>query len=335
MFLAGTTFVGAQSRRPDTGPSPKNIRGVVQDLRGTPLPGAHVYIRDMKTNITRTLTTDQQGLYSIFALTPTADYEVYAEFRGQTSEKKLVSSFLNRADNVINFQLDMAAIAGGAPTIDDAGSGPEIRAFDAAELRASFELPRGVAAPIPAVLLLHGYGEDRSVWNSLRAELLARGWAVMALDLRGHGQSTTRNGRPLQAAPEWRTSSHDFPVDVDPALDWLKAQPRVDNSKVVIIGSDVGANLALIASGRFPEVRTVVAINPKLNESMSMAGSAQDFMPKSALIISNDPAEADRVQATVTAPRRVLVVSGSGGTGKWAAEKQVVDGIFQWLRETF
>src|SRR5688572_13968280 len=86
----------AQRRRPDAGPQPKNIKGVVQDLRGTPLPGANVYVRDLKSNVTRTLTTDQQGLYSIFSLTPTVDYEVYAEFRGKASEKKFVSSFLNR-----------------------------------------------------------------------------------------------------------------------------------------------------------------------------------------------------------------------------------------------
>src|SRR5262249_28981470 len=78
---------------------------------------------------------------------------------------------------------------------------------------------------------------------------------------------------------------HEFPVDIDPALDWLKSRPRIDTRKIVIIGSDVGANLALIASGRFPEVRTAVAINPKLDESLALAGSAHDFQPRSTLVI--------------------------------------------------
>jgi pimeloyl-ACP methyl ester carboxylesterase len=338
LMMSSVLAVGladAQRRRPDPGPQPKNIRGVVQDLRGTPLPGASVYVRDMKTNITRTLTTDQQGLYAIYALSPAVDYEVYADFRGKSSEKRFVSSFLNRPDNVLNFQLDLAAIAGSSALEPADNAGPTIRTYDMVELRASFELPRGAAAPIPAVLLLHGYGEDRSVWNSLRSELLSRGWAVMALDLRGHGQSANKNGRPMQASEEWRMSSHDFPVDIDPALDWLKAQPRVNNSKLVVIGSDIGANLALIASGRFPEVRTVVAINPKLNESMAMAGSAQDFTPRSALIVSSDQAEGTRVLESVKAPNRIMALSGPGGTAKWAGEKQVVDAVFQWLRETF
>src|SRR4030095_16153980 len=88
--------------RRDTGPKPKNIHGVVQDLRGKAVVGARVFIKDMKTAVIRTLETDQNGAYSVYALTPTVDYELYAEFKGKTSEKKFVSSFLNREDNVLN-----------------------------------------------------------------------------------------------------------------------------------------------------------------------------------------------------------------------------------------
>src|SRR5437868_12426140 len=41
--------------RPDTGPKPKNVHGLVLDIRGQVLPGALVFIRDMKTKVTRTL----------------------------------------------------------------------------------------------------------------------------------------------------------------------------------------------------------------------------------------------------------------------------------------
>jgi len=320
-------------RRADTGPKAKNVHGIVQDLRGKPIAGARVFVRDMKTNVVRTLTADQDGLYKIYALPPAVDYEISAEFKGKTSEKRVLSSFLNREDNVLNFQLDVTAIEGGAVEPDN--SGPEFRTYDLVELHSSFDMPVGVPAPVPSVLLLHGYGEDRSVWKNFARQLLDRGWAVMALDLRGHGESRNRNQRPIQPSQEWRTSPHEFPVDLDPALDWLKAQPRIDNRKIVVIGSDIGANLALIASGRFPEVRTVVAIKPDLAESLAMAGSAQDFRPKSALIVIADAVEGNRIRDSVTAPARVQVFSISGGTAQWLAEKRVSDAVFQWLRETF
>src|SRR5262245_24769340 len=94
--------------RRDTGPKPKNIHGVVQDSRGKPLGSARVFLKDMKTNVVRALGTDAKGEYKVFGLPPTVDYELYAEFKGKTSEKKFVSAFLNREDNVLNFQLDVA-----------------------------------------------------------------------------------------------------------------------------------------------------------------------------------------------------------------------------------
>jgi predicted dienelactone hydrolase len=109
--------------------------------------------------------------------------------------------------------------------------------YDLVKLKASFEMPLRVPAPIPAVLMLHGYGENRKVWEALRKQFLDRGWAVMTLDLRGHGDSLSRNQRPLQANPDWRTSPRDFPLDVDPALDWLKKQTRLNSRKIVIIGT--------------------------------------------------------------------------------------------------
>ena len=318
--------------RRDTGPKPKNIHGVVQDLRGKPLPGARVFLKNVKTNVVRTLETDTNGEYKVYGLPPDVDYELYADYKGKASEKKFVSSFLNREDNVLNFQLDVAVIENaGSP----AGSDAVFKAFDLVELHASFEMPPGVPAPIPAVLLLHGYGEDRSAWKEFSKELLNRGWAVMALDLRGHGESRSKNGRPIQAAPDWRTNAHEFPVDLDPALDWLKSRPRINNNKIVVIGFDVGANLALIASGRFQEVRTAVAIKPNFDESLALSGSAQDFQPRSTLVVVSAAAEGERFKSLVKAPNRVVVSSQSGGSAQWTADRQVRDAVFQWLKETF
>jgi dienelactone hydrolase len=320
-----------KSRR-DTGPKPKNIHGVVQDLRGKPLIGARVFLKNMKTNVTRTLETDPNGEYKVFGLTSNVDYELYADFKGKASEKKFVSAFLNREDNVLNFQLDVSVIEDTAATNS---SDATFKTYDLVELHASFEMPLGVPAPIPAVLLLHGYGEDRTVWKDFTKELLNRGWAVMALDLRGHGESRLKNQRPIQASPDWRTNLHEFPQDLDPALDWLKSRPRIDNRKIAVIGFDVGANLALIAGGRFQEVRTVVALKPSFDESLSLAGSAQDFQPRSSLIIAATAADGDRLKAAVKERSRLLVTPLAGGSAQWTTDKQVRDAIFQWLKETF
>jgi pimeloyl-ACP methyl ester carboxylesterase len=318
--------------RRDTGPKPKNIQGLVSDVKGQPIVGARVYVRDVKSKVVRTLTTDESGIYKLFALPPTVDYEVHAEFKGMATDKKIISQFLNREDNVLNFKIDTAI---SDDSDDTAGNVVTFRSYDLVDLHASIQMPVGVPAPIPAILLLHGYGEDRTIWREFSRQLVNRGWAVMAMDLRGHGQSKTRNELPIQAQPEWRKSLHEFPVDLDPALDWLKAQPRIDNRKIVVIGSDVGANLALIASGKFPEVRTAIAINPNLDESLAMAGSAQDFQPRSVLIVTGSPSQGDRIKAMVRPPTHIQVVSVSGNTSRWVAGKQIADSVFAWLKETY
>ena len=79
-------------------------------------------------------------------------------------------------------QIDVAVIEGAAADKPSGGgSGPEFDTFDLVRLHASFEIPAGLPAPIPGVLLLHGFGEDRLVWEAFRKQLLTRGWAVMAL----------------------------------------------------------------------------------------------------------------------------------------------------------
>ena len=91
----GVTFGGGKNSsgpRKNTGPKPKTIHGMVEDSNGNPLEGAHVLVRDTKTNVTRTLTTTPDGVYSGTSFPAGSDYEVTAEYRGQISDKRTVSS---------------------------------------------------------------------------------------------------------------------------------------------------------------------------------------------------------------------------------------------------
>ena len=86
-------------------------------------------MKDMKTNVIRTLETDQNGEYKVYALTPTVDYEFYADFKGKSSDKKFVSSFLNREDNVLNFQLDVTVTENSTPTSDSSDTNRDVQNF--------------------------------------------------------------------------------------------------------------------------------------------------------------------------------------------------------------
>lgn len=318
--------------RPDTGPAPKTIHGTVVDTNGKPLDGAHVLVTDTKSKVTRTLTTNADGIYKGASFPSKENYEVIAEYRGVMSDKKPVSGYLDREDNVLDFQLKVVA-----PVLPAAAkpSGLQITTMDLVKLHAVMEIPAGVPAPIPAVLLLHGFGEDLSVWNDFKTELLGKGFAVLTVDLRGHGESKTKNNQAITANKDWRTSPHEFPLDLEATLVWLKTQTRINSARIAVIGSDVGANLALIASGRFREVKTVIAVSPNLREGQEMAGGAQDYKPRAALILSSSEAEGNSIKGVAQTPAQVRVVAQTGGTAAWLQNKQVSDSILQWLKDNF
>ena len=311
----------------------KTIRGVVLDLRGEPVPEARVFVRDLQSNITRTLSTDASGLYAVRGLPADADYELRVEYQGTESETRLVSAFFERPDNVVNFELPVAAVASGSG--EDEG-GIALETFDRVQLRAEFTLPEGIPAPIPTALLLHGYGEDRAVWADLESRLLSDGWAVMTLDLRGHGSSTIRNNEPIEPTEAWRSDPQQFPLDLEPAMDWLKTQPRLDSTRLAVIGSGLGANLALVASGRYPEVATTIAINPDVQEAQALAGAGQEFSPSMVHIIVSNPLVGLAVRESVSGGSRVTVaVDAEGGTPVWLATDDTLDEIVRWLRDTY
>ena len=106
----------------------------------------------------------------------------------------------------------------------------------------------------PAVLLLPAEGETLPDRMALMSALVRRGFAVLAVEHRGHGVSDTFTVHPgVLAYPEYR-------VDASSALDVLWRRPEVDTTRVAVYGESGGAVMAMALAGRRPEVRAVVAV---------------------------------------------------------------------------
>ena len=129
---------------------------------------------------------------------------------------------------------------------------------DGVRIAASWFLPGDKKNP-PVVILLHEQDGTRAQWNPLIPSLLSAGYAVLAPDLRGFGESTTivRDG---QEEPFQFANRPDAVLDVSAALKWLKSQREVDSGRVGVIGARLGGDLAYVSTGLFPEVKAAVAI---------------------------------------------------------------------------
>jgi pimeloyl-ACP methyl ester carboxylesterase len=100
----------------------------------------------------------------------------------------------------------------------------------------------------PPVILLHGGGQTRHSWGRAALELAARGYYVVALDLRGHGDSDW--------APDSDYSIDAEAGDVRAVIDQLPAPP-------VLIGASMGGLLSLTAAGEPPQhaIRALVLVD--------------------------------------------------------------------------
>ncbi len=101
-----------------------------------------------------------------------------------------------------------------------------------------------------AVLLIHQNGMNKDAWGELPKILQSRGFAVLAVDLRGHGESTTgieitTGQTKIYDYKEFSDQDY-FPAmtfDVVAARKFLTEKGKTKQS---IVGASTGANLAII-----------------------------------------------------------------------------------------
>src|SRR5262245_40055617 len=312
--LALSPTTEAKKKEPPT----KSVHGHVVDARKKSIAGAKVFIRNVNKKTTTVLVTDENGLYAIYGLDPKVDYEVHAEHGKLSSEKKSISWFLDRFDNVFNFELGPSTSPTGSATT---GQPVQFETADRMKLAGDWYSASGDDVKVPAVLLIHGMGQDRRQWDTfVRERLLPSGFAALAFDLRGHGASREQAGKTVNADPSWRSDPKQFPLDVEAAIRWLKLRKDVDINRIAIIGCDLGADLAFLASGKYEEVRSAIAISSDATNARVLARAVSDFQPHSILYLATqgDSQAADsarELEKGTGSPVRVQVYENSEARG--------------------
>jgi dienelactone hydrolase len=106
----------------------------------------------------------------------------------------------------------------------------------------------------PAVVAMHGFAGDRVSMSGLSRRIAAAGYAVLAIDARGHGQ----NRNPF--APSW-ASGASFLADLRAAVDFLRAYPFVDGARIAVLGHSMGAGASLDYATRDSGIDAAVMIS--------------------------------------------------------------------------
>lgn len=148
---------------------------------------------------------------------------------------------------------------------------------DGMEVRARLYVPPSAKAPLPAVVVSHGYYANLAFMEDPWAMDLTRlGAAALFVDRRGHGLS----GGSLW--PTTARSDRGLELDLRPALAYLRAQPgRIDPSRIGLLGHSEGAAAALALASSEWDVRATVAVSA----SLAPAHLVNHMAPQNLLLI--------------------------------------------------
>ena len=119
----------------------------------------------------------------------------------------------------------------------------------------------------PTVILLHMLGKDRSTWNTFASTLSQKeGYAVLSIDLRGHGESVKQNnGNALSFQSFTPDDYNKMVLDVKAAKQFLITNKNANPNNISIVGASIGANVAINYAALDPTTKSVVLLSPGLN----------------------------------------------------------------------
>lgn len=190
---------------------------------------------------------------------------------------------------------------------------------------ATITLPQG-NGPFPAVVLITGSGQqnrDEELFGhkpfAVLADYLTRkGYVVMRVDDRGVGQTT---GDVKNA------TSKDFANDVMTSLDYLKAMPQVNKTKVGLLGHSEGGMIAQLVAAERKDLAFVIM----------HAGPGQPILDlmteQNRLVLTSTGMPAESVQRYSSFYKGMMTVIASASSDS-AAVKLAAPLLDDWMDKT-
>lgn len=115
------------------------------------------------------------------------------------------------------------------------------------------------------VVLLHSLGYNSNWWSTLPDELLQKGYAVLFIDFRGHGESIYNSKLArVSYTSLTRHAYAKYPDDVLTVIDTIKKEnKRTFFNDWAIVGCDVGSATAIHVANKISyKPKTIVMISP-------------------------------------------------------------------------
>ncbi len=241
----------------------------------------------------------------------------------------------------------VASGIGAAPArvarVEDKGDAAEIATKDGLRLKASYFQPKASGQPAPGAILVHDSGASRAQLFELAERLSKSGFAVLAIDLRGHGDSATKEQtwQELDAAEQkslWALAVR----DLEAASQWMHDRKEVEGTNLNVIGYRAGCALAARFALRDENVRSVVLVEPRAEElGINVKGDLTELGGLPTYIVSckeNSQATEAMIQEAHKAAGgnpdiELMICSASAPPEEPAIERKALASIAKWTKE--
>ncbi len=199
---------------------------------------------------------------------------------------------------------------------------------DGLQLSATIKYPiRNVQ--VPAVILLHEYGQDRHQWDPYIQQFNDAGYAVLSYDMRGFGASRLKS-IPANQAEHLKSLGADVPA----VISYLEQQPSINHDRISLIGASIGANVAFVAHSLHLNIYRTVLLSPVVRDGMETAYDAVGFSPQNILGIADDKEANDLhvFMKFVTGKKEEKIIPGGEHGMALLSQPGLLNDIIQWIK---
>ena len=217
----------------------------------------------------------------------------------------------------------------------------------AAPLRVTFRTDDGVtlaatwyepsSRPGPAVILVHMLHGSRRDWDALAQRLSFEGIGALAIDLRGHGESSGAVGNGADGQPDYTS----MVLDVKAARQYLAQRADVQQTRVGIVGASIGANLAALEGSADATIASLALLSASLDyRGLRIETALKKIGARPVLLVASDDdpyatRSARELQKTAGGIRELLVLKQAGhGLAMLSRDADLVRTLVDWLRRT-
>lgn len=213
-----------------------------------------------------------------------------------------------------------------------------VSAADGTTLAGTLHVKNGSAK---LVILFHQLSSNRNEWHDLRLALQDETEAtVLAMDLRGHGQSTKRGNETLDWQDFTNSDWAELPSDVADVVAYAKGRSDLSPSALGLAGSSIGSSGVLIDAATDPSIGAIVLLSPGLDyRGLQTTQPMIDYGDRPALLVASDgdarSASAVTSLAGENGSATPIIYTGSSEHGVSMAEAnpELLTTFADWFRD--